>query len=288
MIPVLEDTARDILHLCFEQYGMDSLPFTVSSNFYQWMDEMSTRAGLSREFGFRALRRTFGTTLIRKGFTSEEVAEYLGLYAKHKTKPLYDALNEPVDWDTRPAGSLSDADVVDALQRLSGHLDRRPMMDDIEEHFQYSYQTLYNRFGGLHDALDAAGIYVPKSHPQAIRPEKLLNELRRLAEELGHPPVSKEMADRGRHSASLLFDHFGDWDAAIEAAGLDPKEIPSTPGRKISRENLLQELRRLADELDRSPRIIDLRQKGRYSYQPYYSTFGGIREAREAAGVGHS
>lgn len=287
IIPVAEESARDALSLCFDRYGMDSLPFTPSSNFYQWMEELSARAGLSRTFGFRALRRTFGAMLIHKGFTSEEVVEYLGLSARHKTRPLYDAVGEPVDWETRAVHSLSDAEVIEALQRFCTRLNRCPMMDDIEEDFEYSYQTLYNHFGGLHNALDAAGLDVPERHPQAISREKLLAELRRLAETLGHPPLSSEMAEQGEYSKSLFFDRFENWDAAIEAAGLDPEKVPHAAPKKIGRDNLLQELRRLSDELEKPPQIADLKREGRYSYQPYYSMFGGIKQAREAAGVGH-
>jgi len=287
MIPVREEATRDVLNLCFDRYGMDSLPFTVSSNLYQWMDELSARAGLSREFGFRALRRTFGAILIRKGFTSEEVAKYLGLSERHKTKSLYDAVDEPVDWSTRATHSLSDAEVIEALQRLTSRLGRRPMMDDIEKRFEYSYKSVYNHFGGLHDALDAAGIDVPERHPQAIPREELLAELRRLAEQLGHPPLSTEMEEQGEHGMSIFFDHFESWDAAVEAAGLDPEDLPFTGSREIGREALLRELRRLAEELGKPPQKIDLRKEGQFSYQPYYSMFGGIQKAREAAGVGH-
>jgi hypothetical protein len=287
MIPVLEEATRDILNLCFEQYGMDSLPFTVSSNFYHWMDELSAKAGLSREFGFRALRRSFGTTLIRKGFNSEEVAKYLGLSTRYKTKSLYDAVSEPIDWSTRTTRSLSDAEVIEALQRLTARLDRRPMTDDIENHFEYSFKAIYNHFGGLHAALDAAGIDVPERHPQAIPREELLAELRRLAEQLGHPPLSSEIEEHGQYSKSVFFTHFESWDAVIEASGLDSEDLPNECDRQIGREALLRELQRLAEELGKPPRRLDLKKKGRFSYQPYYTMFGGIHKAREAAGVSH-
>lgn len=287
MIPVREEATRDVLNLCFDRFGMDSLPFTVSSNFYQWMDELATEAGLSREFGFRALRRTFGAILIRKGFTSKEVAKYLGLYSRHKTKPLYDAVDEPIDWSTRPAHSLSDADVIEALQRLASRLGRRPMMDDIENYFEYSYKAIYNQFGGLHAALDAAGIDVPERHPQAIPREELLAELRRLAEQLGHPPLSNEMEEQGEHGKAVFFKHFESWDAAVDAAGFDPDDLPNGGPPEIGREALIRELQRLAEELGRPPQQSDLSSKGQFSYQPYYSMFGGIQKAREAAGLGH-
>lgn len=286
-IPVAQQTARDALNLCFDRFEMDSLPFTVSSNFYQWMDKLADKAGLSRKFGFKALRQTYGTILIRKGFTSSEVANYLGLSERFKTESLYEALDEPVDWDRRPAHRLSDTELIEALQRLTGRLNRPPMMKDIEEHLEYSYKPFYNHFGGLENALEAAGIDISEHNPQAIPREELVGELQRLADVLGHPPQGRDMREEGEYGQGVYNRHFESWDTALEAAGLDPNNVPRYESKRIGREALIEELRRLADELGRPPKQDDL-QQGKYSYQPYYSMFGGIKQARKIAGVTNS
>lgn len=53
---------------------------------------------------------------------------------------------------------------------------------------------------------------------------------------------------------------------------------------KISRQDLLDEIHRLADEYGRAPTIGDLRRDGKYSTDPYYREFGSWGDARQVAG----
>lgn len=285
-IPVPEP-GREALELCFDRIGLDSLPFTVSSNFYKWMDDLAGRAGLSRSFGFKALRRTYGTALIRRGFSSEEVASHLGLHRRTKTRPLYEAMDEPVDWKELPARGKSDEDILEALQRLTSRLGQRPTMTDIDEIFEYSYKPLYNRFGGLHAALDAAGIDVPDEDPQAIAVDNLLAELRRVADELERPPTKSEIDSKGEYSPCTYHRRFGSWDAALDAAGLDPEAPRGNEIPQIDRQTLLKELRRLADELGRPPTQNHVRHEGKFAASTYKRRFEGVRGAREEAGLDH-
>lgn len=287
VIPVAEPTARDALELCFDRFGMNSLPFTISSNFYDWMDEVATRAGLSRKFGFKALRRTYGRILIDKGFTSAEVAKYLGLFERHKTKPLYDAIDEPVDWESRACHSLSDEELIEALQRMYNRIGELPTIEIIEEEFEYSYQSLYNHFGGLRDALETAGINGYERHSVAISRDELLNELQRLADELGRPPSSREMDERGNFSKGTYYRDFDSWINALRTANIEIDDPTKYQSGKISRETLLEELHRLANELDRPPTQADVRNKGKYSDPTYVREFGGVKNARNVAGLGH-
>jgi nucleotide-binding universal stress UspA family protein len=283
-IPVPE-AGREALDLCFERYGMDSLPFTVSSNVYQWLDNLASRAGLSRSLGFKSLRRTYGTILIRKGFTSEEVADYLGLHRRTKTRQLYEAIGEPVDWETLPARGVSDEELIERLRRLAARLGRRPKMKDIDERFEYSYKPLYTRFGGLHAALEEANIEIPDRDPGATPRNDLLLALRQLASELGRPPTSEEMMEQGTYSCSPYWREFDSWAEALGAAGLNPEAAGTKGENKIEEDELLGDLRRLADELGRPPTQETVRQEGKYSPATYKRRLDGVKNAREIAGI---
>lgn len=58
-------------------------------------------------------------------------------------------------------------------------------------------------------------------------------------------------------------------------------------GAVLTDEELVAEVRRLYDELGRTPRINDIREHGQYSYQAYNRRWDGIREVLDAAGIPH-
>ena len=57
-----------------------------------------------------------------------------------------------------------------------------------------------------------------------------------------------------------------------------------TSGREKTRDELIDELHRLAGKLGHTPRVKDIKQKGRYSYTPYRNNFGSWNEALRDAG----
>ena len=111
--------------------------------------------------------------------------------------------------------------------------------------------------------------------------EQLLDELRASAERLGRSPTMKEFAaDPGANvHPQTVIEHFGTWNAAKRAAGLVPR-------RYVTREELLEVLRRLGDELGRMPTARDLdERRGRMpSKSLYWHTFGSLSAALREAG----
>ncbi len=111
--------------------------------------------------------------------------------------------------------------------------------------------------------------------------EQILEELRASAARLGRSPTMREFAaDTGAavHPQTVI-EHFGTWNAAKRAAGL-------TPRRFISREELLDQLRALADELGRLPTARDLEARRRTvaSKSLIWHTFGSLSAALREAG----
>src|SRR5260370_25342145 len=86
--------------------------------------------------------------------------------------------------------------------------------------------------------------------------EQILTELRDSAERLGRSPTMKEFAadpDAHVHPQTVI-EHFGTWNAAKRAAGLMPR-------RFATRQELVDQLRRLGAELDRTPTADDIKQR---------------------------
>jgi hypothetical protein len=111
--------------------------------------------------------------------------------------------------------------------------------------------------------------------------EEILEELRAAAERLGRSPTMREFAkDPGaRVHPQTVIEHFGTWNAAKRAAGLFPR-------RFLTREELLQQLRDLGDELGRTPTARDLaaRRRSMPSSSLYAHTFGSLGNALREAG----
>ena len=84
--------------------------------------------------------------------------------------------------------------------------------------------------------------------------------------------------EAGLHPQTVI-EHFGTWNAAKRAAGL-------TPRRFISRDELLEQLRELGQELGRTPtaRDLDANRKRMASKSLIWHTFGSLTEALREAG----
>lgn len=108
--------------------------------------------------------------------------------------------------------------------------------------------------------------------------EELLANLRDFAQELGRPPTSAEMNESGPHHTATYQDRFGSWNSALETAGLEPRT--KTPDSEF-----LDELRRLSDELGRTPKSEDMDKHGRFGIKTYHNRFGSWNNALEKAGL---
>jgi hypothetical protein len=111
--------------------------------------------------------------------------------------------------------------------------------------------------------------------------EQILEALRASATRLGRSPTMKEFAAdpaAGMHPQTVI-EHFGTWNAAKRAAGLMPR-------RFATREELVEQLRRLGDELGRTPAAQDIRaRRGTMpSASLYWHTFGSLSTALREAG----
>jgi hypothetical protein len=111
--------------------------------------------------------------------------------------------------------------------------------------------------------------------------DEILAELQATAQRLGRSPTMREFAQdpEARVHPQTVIEHFGTWNAAKRAAGLFPR-------RFLTREELLEQLRALGEDLDRTPNARDLAARGRSipSASLYAHTFGSLGNALREAG----
>lgn len=286
-ILIRADSAVDTMYWWFQKY--DTLPFSPSPSISRLVRMIGNEAGLSRDLSFMSLRRTYGVLLIARGADREMVSEWLGVENRYRElEPLYSTLDRSVP----ETGEVERSKLLQELRRLADDLGHPPTFTEIEEQGEHAYSTYRRRFGGLEEAYEAAGLdSVDMAETRrAIIPEAdLIEELRRLADDLGRPPTVTEIEERGEHAHQTYLRRFGSLEAACEAANLDPDEIPDPHrGKKISEDDLLRELRRLADDLGHPPSAREIKERGEHAYQTYRRRFGGLEAAREAAGLDDS
>ena len=116
----------------------------------------------------------------------------------------------------------SDDALLAELRRLADYLGRsRITIRDIDDHGRCSYALLKQRFGGLTNALKAAGLSASLFH-RDVSDDDLLDELERIWEEAlsrdGRRPYKQDLARYGsRYSQGPYYRRWGSWIRACEA-----------------------------------------------------------------------
>lgn len=111
--------------------------------------------------------------------------------------------------------------------------------------------------------------------------EELLEEIRTVAAQVDDKSAPS-LQDFRQHSSiadTTILRRFDSWQAAVEQAGFEPHE----PTTAASDSDLLAELQRLADEVDRVPTIPQMNDHGNYAASTYKNHFGSWSAALEEA-----
>lgn len=117
---------------------------------------------------------------------------------------------------------------------------------------------------------------------ERISDEELIEALREFSERVEGTPTFREMNDEGPYSGGTYKRRFGSWHDALRAADIEP-----TYGIDVDpdRDELVEELRTVADELGETPTKDDVKERGEYPVGAYDDEFGSFVSALEAAGL---
>ncbi|WP_276249167.1 homing endonuclease associated repeat-containing protein [Haladaptatus sp. YSMS36] len=174
------------------------------------------------------------------------------------------------DWESAVEGAGLDykQEIIDDINSVANTLGRFPSPLEYSTKGKYRRKDVYNHFRSWGSVIDA--LERPQSTP---RPERhsLLNYLKRLVDELGRIPKGKELPANGPYEYDQIIDEFGDWDAAIAAAGFD------------HRQEVLDDLRRVKRELGHPPSKEEFERYGNYAFSDVFRHFHTIDAANEAA-----
>lgn len=166
--------------------------------------------------------------------------------------------------------------LIGELQNLANELGGTPSQRNMTRQGAHGVKTYQKKFGSWNDALEEANLEINKK--QSIPESELLDELIRLSTELGRTPTSRDVAEKGEYAPSNYSNKFGSWNRAVREAGLEP-----TRRRDIPKDELLTELKRLADELGHAPTVEEMKQRGKFGVSTYSKEFGSWNDALQEA-----
>jgi hypothetical protein len=173
---------------------------------------------------------------------------------------------------------VSEEELLDVLHRLTDELGERPTADQMDEQGEYWVSTYQDHFGSWTNAVEEAGYETP--HPSRRVPtERLLDELKRIADDVGGRPTLRDMEAKGEYGPMTFIRRYGSWNEALEAAGFEAR----TSHDSVSQEEMIEELHRLADALDKRPSMRDMNEHGKFSPNTYHEKFGAWSTALQIA-----
>ena len=115
----------------------------------------------------------------------------------------------------------------------------------------------------------------------AYSDEELLEDIRAVAAIVERAPSMQDYRDHGEYAATTITRRFDSWQDAVARAGFEPHAAET----EIPTEELLAELRRLADEHDQRPTAELMNDEGQYWVSTYRRRFGSWANALAEAGV---
>lgn len=169
--------------------------------------------------------------------------------------------------------------LIKDINRVYKKLGRVPTRREYDNQYgNFTSKSCKDCFGSWNNALREC-----EFEPHSIRDyskQDLIEELQRLYEELGHSPQFSETKEHSKYSHTLYANIFGSWNDALRAANLEVNKEMS-----ISSQDLLDEIKRIYEKIDRSPTSVEMDNIGKYSSDSYYRKFGGWNKAVEKAGL---
>jgi len=178
------------------------------------------------------------------------------------------------------SSKIDRSDLIAAIHNLAEDLGSAPTRSEMNDRGAYSAQPFYNEFDGWNDALQAAG-YDP-NHRNHVPDDELLDDLRSVAEQLSRPPTFEDMKEHGEYHPTTLAARFGTFLNAREEAGLSgDKEMF---GKRVDPADLVEDLRRLGEQIGRAPTQSEVREHGQFSVISFHRYFESFLKALDAAG----
>ena len=188
----------------------------------------------------------------------------------------------------------SDEALLEEIRRVAALMpNRRLDIETFNSQSKISSSAVGRRFGSWSEALRRAGL--PDAPPE-YSDTAILDDLRRVSDSFPEEPFTNKFYSThgGRYSGSIFKRRFGGWPEALHAAGIGNRYIGrptnarmrSQPGRAMSNEDILAEIRKIAAQLSKpSLSGADIQAHSEINQGLLASRFGGVSKALKQAGI---
>jgi hypothetical protein len=174
---------------------------------------------------------------------------------------------------------IQDKELREEVSRVVEELGHVPTMSEFNEMGSYTASTVARRFGdgSWIEALESLG-YSKSSKYASIPAEKLEADVRRVVDLLGYPPNTEEYNEHGEYSSPTVANRLGDgtWRPALESLGYERVGTP-TAVYHIDSDDLVRDVKRVADEMGRAPTYQEYDEHGHYTPATVAKRFGDGR-----------
>ena len=179
----------------------------------------------------------------------------------------------------------NDEALIEDIQRVAEEVQESPTARQYQEKGEYSLKTIQRRFGGWNKAKQEADLETySNTGRKKYTDEELLNDLQRVAEEIGKSPTFQQYRSEGAADPCALEDRFGSWNKAKKRANLKTHSQHG-PTSYDDEQEVLDDLREVATRLDDSPSVSQYRTHGEYPVSACETAFGSFNNAKEQAGL---
>jgi 5-methylcytosine-specific restriction endonuclease McrA len=113
---------------------------------------------------------------------------------------------------------------------------------------------------------------------EKVAKSELLDDYKRLADDLGKTPTKREYNQEGNYSETVIYNYYDSIGGLKSDLGFDPSQT------RISEDALIEDVQRVFEVVDRVPRVEDYREHGEYDEKTVKSRLGNWSRVLETAG----
>lgn len=123
--------------------------------------------------------------------------------------------------DYTPPNKLEDQEILNDMQKTAEKVDGKLTIKKYRKHGQYSAWAAQTRWG-WNNAKEKIGLEtLDKGEHREIPEEKLLEDMRRVYNQVDGKLASTEYIEHGKYSVQTAGNKFGSWQEAAEEAGIE-------------------------------------------------------------------
>ncbi|MBN2043338.1 MAG: hypothetical protein JW754_06060 [Candidatus Aenigmarchaeota archaeon] len=169
--------------------------------------------------------------------------------------------------------------IIRELKNISNSINRTPREKDFIEMKNYGlYKAAKRHFGNYTKAVEAAKL---EPNLKFWSKEKIIKELKKIINELGHVPTYRELVKQKRHDIiSAIRRHYKcRYNDVVRGCGFQPNNI------RWSKEKIKKELIKLQKKINKTPTERELRIDNCDLFGASIRFFGSLNEAIKQSGL---